>query len=127
MSYKYDVCILLKEENYLELWNKVRKDGFEQTEIDNFFRSNIYHHNRNFASLVWNYVKWDAATDEVVEMIEQYIDMLDKNNIPFRYITIGELDEICDRYNYGKDKDDIAYIASVHPITKIYNGLKILN
>lgn len=127
MGYKHDVLILLKLENYQELKEKVKTGDFYPMEQENFWRGRIYHHENEFVSLNWNYTTWDAATDEVVEMIEDYLKMLNMNNIPFRYITVGELDEISDIYNYGKNPNDIAYIASVHPITKIWNGLKILN
>lgn len=126
MSYKYNVCIMLKTDNYLELTNNILTQGFEDEELVTFKNGIVYHHIGDFVTLNWSYVKWDEATNEVVEMIEQYIDMLNKNNKPFRYIIIGELGETVDKKCYGNNSDDIAIIASVYPKNIIYNGLKIL-
>lgn len=126
MSYKYNVCIMLKTDNYLELTNNILTQGFEDEELVTFKNGIVYHHIGDFVTLNWSYVKWDEATNEVVEMIEQYIDMLNKNNKPFRYITIGELGEITDRKCYGDDEADIPVIASVYPKCEIRNNLKRL-
>lgn len=127
MSYKYNIGILLKSDNYLELANNILTQGFEDEELVTFKNGVVNHHKNDFVTLNWNYVKWDEATDEVVEMIEQYLDMLKKNNIPFRYIKVGELDEVWDLKSYGNNPDDIPFISSVYPKHIIYNGLESLD
>lgn len=121
MSVKADVKIVMLKENYEELNNKINTQGFEDYELSlwkNRREEKVIKCNKEFIIISWNYIKWDYDTDELVEMIVDYLYMLENNNIPCRYIAlydVGTEDEIM---SYGKDPDLIGYIAGCIYVSK---------
>lgn len=121
MSVKADVKIVMLKENYEELNNKINMQEFEDYELSlwkNKKEEKVVKCNKEFVILSWNYIKWDYDTDELVEMIVDYLYMLENNNIPCRYIAlydVGTEDEIM---SYGKDPDLIGYIAGCIYVSK---------
>ena len=121
MSVRADVKIVMLKENYEELNNKINTQGFEDYELSlwkNRREEKVTKCNKEFIIISWNYIKWDYDTDELVEMIVDYLYMLENNNIPCRYIAlydVGTEDEIM---SYGKDPDLIGYIAGCIYVSK---------
>lgn len=121
MSVKADVKIVMLKENYEELNNKINIQEFEDYELSlwkNKKEEKVVKCNKEFVILSWNYIRWDYDTDELVEIIVDYLYMLENNNIPCRYIAlydVGTEDEIM---SYGKDPDLIGYIAGCIYVSK---------
>lgn len=112
MSYKYDVGLLIKVENWVELNQRVKEYGFEDYELCTF-KNHTYskYLDRNFIAIVWEYKTWDVATNECLDFVEEYLKMLKLNNIPFRFIKIGEMwDDLQEERVYGKNTEDIYMI-----------------
>ena len=101
MSYKYDVGLVLKEDNYNELKEKINTQGIDDFEVNKFNNGQTHKiDNSDYIIVFWKYVGWDEPTNEMVQLVEEYLDMLNKNNIPYRYVKVGEFvedikDEIC--------------------------------
>lgn len=121
MSVKADVKIMLLEKDFEELNTQILEQGFEDYELAlwRIKREERFTKGDNkFVMLSWNYLRWDYDTDEVVEKIVDYLRMLERNNLPCRYIAIydvGTEDEIC---SCGKDPDIIPYIMGCMYISR---------
>ena len=110
MSVKADVKIIMLKENYEELDNKIRTQGFEDYELCLWNNKREERNNKGFVLLSWNYIKWDEPTDEVVEMILNYLRMLRKNNVPCKYIAIYEEGFDEEITSYGDNPEDLGFI-----------------
>lgn len=126
MSYKYDVVMLLKEKELTELNTKIMMQGFESEELTVWNNLDIYYTDRGFMVLKGSYVRWDTATEEVAEMVEEYFDMLQKNNIPSKFLKVGEFGETTTYSAYGTDPYDAPIINSVYPKTEIKTHLDLI-
>lgn len=128
MSYKFDVGIVLKEDNYNELKDKINTQGIDDFEVNKFNNGNTHKiDNSDYIIVYWKYVKWDSATNEMVQLVEEYLDMLSKNNLPYRYIKIGEFtNDITDDICLGKGdltSEEIHILNSaIYPKTTIQLG-----
>lgn len=129
MSYKYDVALVLQENDYIELKNKINDYDVDEFDLNLFKKATrTYYTNYmdcTFVILQWKYVRWDVATSEMVQLVEEYVDMLEKNKQPFRYIKVGEFitDVIDKKYNDNVDIEVMSLIESVHPKVEIKIGL----
>lgn len=126
MSYKYDVVMLLKEKELTELNKKIMIQGFEDEELTVWLNLNIYYTDKGFMVLKGHYVRWDSDTEEVAQIVEEYFDMLEKNNIPSKFIKVGEFGETTSYSAYGIDPNDIPIINSVYAKTNIETHLDLL-
>lgn len=121
MSVKADVKIVMLKENYEELNNKINMQEFEDYELSlwkNKREEKVAKCNKEFVILSWNYIRWDYDTDELVEMIVDYLYMLEKDNIPCRYIALYDVGAEDELLSYGKDPELIGYIAGCMYISK---------
>ena len=121
MSYKYDVAILMKKENYEELKDKINTQGIDDFEVNKFNNGKVSElkHYPNYYVIEWNYVGWDSDTNEMVEIVEEYLDMLHNNYIPFRYIKIGEFLKDVTDWKRSKDAESEAAINCIYPRTVV--------
>lgn len=121
MSVKADVKIVMLKESYEELNNKISTQGFEDYKLflwENKKEESVVKYNTEFIILSWNYIKWDYDTDELVEMIVDYLHMLEKNDIPCRYIALYDVGTEDELLSYGKNPALIGYIAGCIYISK---------
>lgn len=113
MSVYNDVRILIQRKDYEDLREKVKNQGWGEYHLMKFDQATIkpvktyFEGYDNFIMLCWNYVKWDLPTDELVQMIVEYIDMLIRNNIPCRYMCLSELGTIDERKGVGNDDPNL--------------------
>lgn len=124
MSYKYKVGLMIKKENWKELKEKILTYGFEDEELITFRNPYVEDSFGKWMIVMWNYVKWDVDTSEPLEMVEDYLKMLKLNNIPFRFIKLGEFyGDIQETKVYGTDPKDIPTIESgISPFQAIKIG-----
>lgn len=121
MSVKADVKIVLLKENYDELDKKIQEQGFEDYELSlwaNRREERVFKQGKEFVIISWYYIKWDYDTDEVVEMIVDYLRMLEMNKIPCRYIAIYDVGTEDEIMSYGTDPGLMGYIAGCIYISK---------
>ena len=78
----------------------------------------VFKQGKEFVIVSWYYIKWDYDTDEVVEMIVDYLRMLEMNKIPCRYIAIYDVGTEDEIMSYGTDPDLMGYIAGCIYISK---------
>ena len=107
MSVKADEKIIMKKENLKELNDKFTT------------HSNLSRH--DFILLEWNYTRWDYDTDEVVEIIVDYLHMLADNNIPCRYIAIYDVGTEDEIKSYGSDE----YIVFIEGCMYVSREIKV--
>lgn len=122
MSVKADVKIIMKKENLKELNDKLQNFGFEDYKLDIWNNKREISVTRSdFILLEWNYTRWDYDTDEVVEIIVDYLHMLADNNIPCRYIAIYDVGTEDEIKSYGSD----GYIVFIEGCMYVSREIKV--
>jgi len=111
MSVKADVKIIMRKKDYDELNEKIKTFGFEDYELDLWNNKREVSVTRSdFILLEWNYTRWNYDTNELVELIVDYISMLADNNIPCRYIAIYDVGTEDEIKSYGDNPEIIGFI-----------------
>jgi hypothetical protein len=123
MAYRSDVAVAMRRRDW-DAW-ELQRSKKRYTEDYTYFDSwdkmivkpnEIRDEQYEFIVVNWSYVKWDEATDEVIEDFMDFLNQLRKDELPFRFIRVGE--------GVGTDSDieDFGYWDG-----KTQEGLRIYN
>lgn len=105
MGYYNDVAICLKKVNFDELQTRITEAvNNGKVDYDLLKQANIIiSQEGQYVVIKWGWIKWNESWSEIA-IIENYLNELDENFIPFSFIRVGEADgDIETRFNGGKD------------------------